>query len=959
MQTKPLRSFGIDVTQTSMQPILDELGIERSVKQLSQAEKEILRYIATLRQGQVAMGDFANTVESPANQLKVLKQQLIEAKIAFTNLFIGAFANILPYVNAILMVIKEVSKAIADMFGIKMTDYNSGIASQEDAYLDLGDSVDGATKKVKELKRQTLGFDEIHNINENKDTGSSGASSVVSGGIDKKLLDAIKGYDNGMEKVKMKATEIRDRIMEWLGFTKKIDPLTGNTYFKYEGIDKTLSNMWKSFKGLSTEGKILVGLGLVTGATKLWNIGKKLVSTFGNSGLGKVLKIAISPFGSLLSNMKSLTQYTRVYTSITGNLKDGILGGVEAWRQQNIIVKNSKGEMDKFKTAMNGAKTAITGLITGAVGLYTVHESMKNLSTEGANLVNILGLVGGGFTAIASGIQIGSIFGQWGAIIGGLAGAMITLSTALAGYQDETEKIIAKSKASREEANEYLESLDEQNKSIEENLISNLALTESHKMLIDELKTLVDENGNVKKGYEERAEFILTTLKNAYGTEYNLINGHISKYNELISSIENVIKTKEAEILLNANEEKYSFALQQQTKLWSQKESSQKRLNQLLSEEQRLKDIIEKIVPNGDIRKMKVDDLHLYNETVKSLEALELEIQKEEETFDTASKKYTENIQTITTYSNLQKAILTGDMEKIEQAAKQYTNSYVQNNEIIQLSLADRIKKDYETAKIMIDNAQNLSDEEKQIVQNSADSMIQTTIDELTSISKNVSNLTPEIINAWGYLSQQSESKFMENFSKLDSDIQQEIISKMYSNGYEISSELQEGLNEINPTLKIDADSSLAVSKIDSLLSQLKSASNSNNIFKAFGIDFSSAFKKKADGGVYSNGSWKNIQQYANGGAPSHGTLFWAGEHGAEVVAHANGRTEVLNQSQMASVMYSAVVSGMAQVMSQYGGGVAEINVHASKDVIVETAINGINQATKQTGNCPINIPVN
>lgn len=58
-----------------------------------------------------------------------------------------------------------------------------------------------------------------------------------------------------------------------------------------------------------------------------------------------------------------------------------------------------------------------------------------------------------------------------------------------------------------------------------------------------------------------------------------------------------------------------------------------------------------------------------------------------------------------------------------------------------------------------------------------------------------------------------------------------------------------------------------------------------------------------------------------------------AGETGIEIVGHINGKTEVLNQSQITSAIYSA--------MSQFnGGGIAEINVHASKDVIVETAIN-------------------
>ncbi len=69
-QTKPVRAFGLDITQTSMQPVLDSLGIDRQVKELSQAEKMILRYIAVLKQGQVAMGDFANTVNKIAAHIR-------------------------------------------------------------------------------------------------------------------------------------------------------------------------------------------------------------------------------------------------------------------------------------------------------------------------------------------------------------------------------------------------------------------------------------------------------------------------------------------------------------------------------------------------------------------------------------------------------------------------------------------------------------------------------------------------------------------------------------------------------------------------------------------------------------------------------------------------------------------------------------------------------------------------
>ena len=198
-QTKPLRAFGLDITSTSLQPLLDSLGInDRSIAELSQAEKQILRYIAVLKQAQVAMGDYANNIESPAIQTKVFKNTLIEAKVALQSLFIQTFAKILPYANAILMVITEVTKAIASFFGIKLQDYNSGIASNlgdiDDGIDSVGDSAGSATGKVKELKRQLLGFDQINNINDPKNSGSSGGSGGgASGGIDQRLLDALYG----------------------------------------------------------------------------------------------------------------------------------------------------------------------------------------------------------------------------------------------------------------------------------------------------------------------------------------------------------------------------------------------------------------------------------------------------------------------------------------------------------------------------------------------------------------------------------------------------------------------------------------------------------------------------------------------------------------------------------------------------------------------------------------------
>ena len=69
----------------------------------------------------------------------------------------------------------------------------------------------------------------------------------------------------------------------------------------------------------------------------------------------------------------------------------------------------------------------------------------------------------------------------------------------------------------------------------------------------------------------------------------------------------------------------------------------------------------------------------------------------------------------------------------------------------------------------------------------------------------------------------------------------------------------------------------------------------------------------KALGGIISaNGVQMNIPQYA-GGTLDAGSVFVAGEAGPEIMGHINGRTEILNRSQIASIMNSSFMSAMGQ----------------------------------------------
>lgn len=114
------------------------------------------------------------------------------------------------------------------------------------------------------------------------------------------------------------------------------------------------------------------------------------------------------------------------------------------------------------------------------------------------------------------------------------------------------------------------------------------------------------------------------------------------------------------------------------------------------------------------------------------------------------------------------------------------------------------------------------------------------------------------------------------------------------------------------------------------------------------------ASTKKAEGGVYQSGTWsdlpqkalggikqtsfwKNIPQFASGGSP-HGTMFLAGEAGPEIVGHVGGRTEVLNKSQIASAIYSAVCSAMRESINALGYAVLSHMTDCTNMVIANMA---------------------
>ena len=400
-QTEPLRELGLDITEQSLKPVAESLGVTKSIRNMSQAEKTVLRYITVLRQAQLAQGDFAKTMDSPANQLKIFNAQVTAFKRNMGNLWQGILGGILPYVNATMMVINELLKMLAKLFGFEISSQSASISTSigaDDLANDLGD----ASKKAKELKAQLLGFDEINNISLDNDSGSS-SGEVTGVGIDQRLLDAMNEYDNLMDKVSNKATDIRDKMLAWLGFERDDD------------------GTWKLKEGLTNFEKILEVAKLVGIAIASWKVSSAITNLLKNLGILEEKQSFKLAFGLTLGLSGIWAQYKGTEHLLDGDVDLftiletllGTAGGT--FGIVNLINSTKKGEtIPLSKKIMIGA-----GIMLAFQSIQAMVDGIKDNDVKNQSIA-----------ALESGLSAGLLFAQKNGLKVGLkAGLLISLAT--------------------------------------------------------------------------------------------------------------------------------------------------------------------------------------------------------------------------------------------------------------------------------------------------------------------------------------------------------------------------------------------------------------------------------------------------------------------------------------------------------------------------------------------------
>lgn len=396
------QTTGASTLETTVQTTLDVLGIDAYVSDMNDAEKAMARAITMTYQLRNSQGDLARTIESPANQFRILGEQIALAGRNIGNIFLPMMAKILPYVNAVMIVINELLSMLAKLVGYKETkwDFDVDTESISAGFEDLGGAIGGVGEEAENTRQKLLGlrgFDKLNVIKTPTESKGSDASGGGAGGINPNLLNAFDkimgNYDSKLKGIKTRAQEIADNIMKWLGFTKdadtgawKFDHVTLGTVLGTVGLIGLGIGVWKKTLGLlkfpkkflSNLGKAKKGVEDTTGATKLlgfssleWTgiLGSAVVQTTnlvhqtgkvkGKWDETKSVWESIKPtsFGDFLS--KLLTKGTLSNMGLLGLLPQAFLeiAGAVDWVGQKLGIFASSSDKTKTKVIRDAVET--------------------------------------------------------------------------------------------------------------------------------------------------------------------------------------------------------------------------------------------------------------------------------------------------------------------------------------------------------------------------------------------------------------------------------------------------------------------------------------------------------------------------------------------------------------------------------------------------------------------------
>lgn len=453
-------------------------------------------------------------------------------------------------------------------------------------------------------------------------------------------------------------------VSESIGYVQRL-----HDAFNAGGLSAVVSETGEVFNDVADDiaGTSQAAAGLVNPLRDVANVGGNLARTV-LPVLGDGAKFAAENFDAVGPVVIGLSAGFKLYNSIGAKTATVLKASATATAALTKMEKANALQL----VAANGGLTTRQTLLAVYNGQITATTAATGLWAKAQNALN---------TAMNA--------NPIGVAVAGTA-ALLAVGTAIKNVvtrETEAEREHSQAlKESAEAAEENRKAAEERKQAYEELVAAqntqaagDVAQLDRLNSLNNELNTIVDANGRVKAGEEDRAAFITSQLSDALGVEISMTDGVINNYQELRGEIQSLIQQKRVEAVMSAQQAKYEEAVANQMQVaaeasanltaMKQAENDVKRESAELSQ---LEEEYNQAVLDGNKKQVSI-----LGEKIKRQEE---DVAKAKEAYEENKKAYEGNSELLAQYANdidmytaLAEAAATGNAEAIEAAISQIT----------------------------------------------------------------------------------------------------------------------------------------------------------------------------------------------------------------------------------------------------------------------------------------------
>ena len=680
--------------------------------------------------------------------------------------------------------------------------------------------------QLKQISQEILGNKDSLDIFLKKAQEYADANPLSASGSE--LVEQLKAVKAGTgDMTTALGTALRLGIISMDDFMNTIVKLNKEGSGEFLSFEEQAKNATGGIQTSITNAKTAITRGVA-------NIVKAIDEMLKNNGLGGISTV-VNNIGKTAEKVLN-----KIATSLIPKVVDKIKD-ICKWVQENqdivkklitVIASLTAGYI-AYKAvliAINAIQTVknIVGTVSAFLSLIPAIKSAKDamLLFNTVSSANPIGLLVAGVVALTA--------------------AFIAFSAAQTEEQKQAKQF-AESMASAKTA------MEEYNASVDKTTNQELAHMNNISSLRKELSQLVNENGEVKKGYESRVNFILNELNSALGTEYKLNGNVIESYKELQNEIDETIEKKRAEIILKGKEDKYKNAVQEEAEAVENLKTAHDNLGMSLKEAQNKYDELikkkEEYEKSGDINNgdylntgkeaQRLDDLiNAYKDAESTVKTCTENKKDYEENYALFLEgKYSEISNTVKTstqnWTNSSLGTIRSSIIEQQNALNTYKQIYQQTGNEVALQQQEQAKQ----------NLSNLANE-------------------LIARTSTIGTLGVEEIAAWKTLGNTSYEEYKTALSKMSPELQNEIqmLTGIMINDQSMSSsteyKAEQMTNSFKEKLKL---SGMTDEEIESITSKLRNDTTVEGGAKDLADSANTGFNNNVDGNKWGTDLSSNI----------------------------------------------------------------------------------------------------